>query len=86
MSSLLVFLFGVVKQFCRVLNLVRNRVLNSCRIWSTTQLNIPLPHQPHTARKYILYVYFGKGGGMVEVRGEGREATVYKRGRKYQHD
>jgi hypothetical protein len=29
-----------------VLNLVRNTVLNSCRIWSTTQLNTP--PQPHT--------------------------------------
>jgi hypothetical protein len=39
------FLFGVV-----ALNLVRNRVINSCRIWSLTQLNTPhpTPSQPHT--------------------------------------
>jgi hypothetical protein len=44
-----------------VLNLVRNRVLNSCRIWSTTQLNTPTP-LPATHCLFVLFVYFGKGG------------------------
>jgi hypothetical protein len=59
-----------------VLNLVRNIVLNSCRIWSTTQLNT---HHSHTLS---LYVNFGRGGGQREGRG----GTVHKRGPKYQHD
>ncbi len=47
-----------------VLNLVRNRVLNSCRIWFKTQLNTPAPTpQPYTVRIYLtVYVYFRKGG------------------------
>jgi hypothetical protein len=55
-------------------------VLNSCRIWSTTQHNTtqhPLPPPPPTAThyQYILYVYFGKGGW--------GESRVHKRGRKH---
>jgi hypothetical protein len=59
------------------LNQVRNRVLNSSRIWSPTQLNKPpIPPQPHpltaTHCLYILYctvgyVDFGKGGGVGKV-------------------
>ncbi len=71
MSSLLVFLFGVVQQFCRVLNLTRNRVLNSCRIWSTTQLNTP-PPPSHT-------LSVGEGGGVGEVR-EKVEGQQFTRG------
>jgi hypothetical protein len=70
------------------MNLVRKKVLNYCRIWSTTQLITlpphPLPNATHCL--FIVYVYFGKGerggGGQREDRG----ATVHKRGRKYQHD
>jgi hypothetical protein len=53
MSFLLLFLFGVVWQFWgRFLNLVRNRVFNSFRIWSTTQLNTLQTPQPHTESRY----------------------------------
>ncbi len=46
MSSLLViFVWGGVA-ILQVLNLVRNRVLNSCNIWSTTQLNTHHSHPP----------------------------------------
>ncbi len=37
------FLFGSGKVILLVLNLVRNRVLNSWRIWSPAQLNTPYP-------------------------------------------
>jgi hypothetical protein len=57
MSSLLVFLFWGGVAILQILNLVRNKVLNSCRTWSITKLNT-----------YILYVYFGKEGGVGEVR------------------
>ncbi len=68
---------------CQSLNVVSNGhfclgwcsnfvgVFNSCRIWSTTQLNThspPTPPQPHT---------FGKGGTGGGQR-EGRVATVHK--------
>jgi hypothetical protein len=52
----------------KVPNLVRDRVLHSCRIWSTTQLNTPPPTATHCL--YKLYVYFGK------EEGEGREREV----------
>ncbi len=60
----------------KVLDLVRYRVLNSCRIWSTTQLNTPHP-QTATHCLHILYVYFGKGEGEGEVREkvEGQQFT-----------
>ncbi len=61
----------------QVLNLVRNRVLNSCRIWSTTQLNTPPPTATHCL--YILQVYFGTGGGVGEVR-EKVEGQQFTRG------
>jgi hypothetical protein len=63
-----------------VLNLVKNRVFNSCRIWSTTQLNTPPP--PPTATHCICTFTLGRGGGGQR---EGSGATVHKRGRKYQH-
>jgi hypothetical protein len=62
-----VFVWGGV-EILQVLNLVRNRVLNSCRIWSTTQLHPhPPPHPSHP-----LSVYSVLWEGEVEV-GEVRE-------------
>jgi hypothetical protein len=63
-----------------------NRVLSSCKIWSTTQFNTPPPPplQPHTVSVSILRE-MDRGGGRGGQR-EGRGATVHKRGRKYQHD
>ncbi len=55
-------------------------MLNSCRIWSTTQLNTPHPH-PHTVSIYCTFTL-----GRREGQREGRGATVHKRGRKYQYD
>jgi hypothetical protein len=54
----LVFLFGVVWQFCTGSELVRYRVLNSCRIWSPTQLNSPSPPPSHTLSVYQWYTIF----------------------------
>ncbi len=55
-------LFGVVK----ILNLIRNRVLNSYRMWSPTQLNTPT----HPSHKLSVYTAFwllkGGSGGVVE--------------------
>ncbi len=77
----------------QVLNLVKNRVSNSCRIWSTVQF-IP-PPQTHTVRIYCTFS-LERGGGGEEVREkiEGQHytsivpssmgATVHKQGRKYQ--
>jgi hypothetical protein len=45
-----VFVWGG-KLKLKVLNLVRNGVLNSCRIWSPTQLHPP----PHTLSVYIVF-------------------------------
>ncbi len=65
LSLLVIFVWDGVEIFM-VLNLVRNGVLNSCKIWSTTQLNTPHSHPPTATHcLYILYIYFGKGG---EVR------------------
>jgi hypothetical protein len=81
MSSLLViFVWGGVA-ILLVLNLVRNSVLNSCKIWSTTQLNTP--PRNHTLSVYTVRLLWEGGGGGQR---EGREATVHKRGRKYQDD
>jgi hypothetical protein len=75
MSSLLViFVLGGVA-ILQVLNLVRNRVLNSCRIWSATQLNTPPSTATHCLYINVLYVYFGKEGGGQR---EGTGATVHK--------
>ncbi len=70
------FLLGVVWQFCGgggVLNLVRNRVLNSCRIWSPTQLNTPHPPPSHTLSAYTVHwLWEGREGwGELERRLEG---------------
>ncbi len=53
-------------------------------VYNTTQHHLPTP-RPHTVCMYTLYVYFGKGGRVGEVR-DNREATVHKKGRKYQYD
>ncbi len=59
-----------------VLNLVRNRVLNSCRIWSTTQLYTPSSPPPTATHcLYILYVYFWGGMGEVREKVEGQQFT-----------
>ncbi len=65
---LLGFCLGWSSNFA-VLNLVRYRVLNSCRIWSpATGLNTPQPF-PATHCLYLLYFDTGKGeGGEVNQR------------------
>ncbi len=92
MSSSLVILFGVVKQF------------GWFWIWSETECKIPAeyglqhnsppPPPSDTYFLYILYISFGKGGGEVREKIEGQQytsivpssmgATVHKLGRKYQ--
>jgi hypothetical protein len=62
----------------QVLNLVRNRVLNSCRLWSTTQLNTLPP--PATHCLYIQNFYFGKVGRGGGGQREGIGASVHNRG------
>jgi hypothetical protein len=55
------------------LNLVRNRVLNSCRIWSTTQLNTPslTPHpHSHTLSVYTVHLPREGGGGKVREKAQ----------------
>jgi len=67
----------------------QNGELNSCRIWSTTQLNTSPTPPPHSHTLSVYLVYFGKGGRGGGGQREGRGATVHKRGRnipKYQHD
>ncbi len=67
-----VFVWGGVA-ILQVLNLVRNRVLNSCRIWSTTQLSPP-PPQPHTV--YCTFTVLWEGvGELGEVREKGQQLT-----------
>jgi hypothetical protein len=90
MSSLLViFVWGGV-----AILYVLNLVLNSRRIWYTTQLNTP----PPPTAKHCLYtvhlLWEGGGGGEVREKVEGQQytrgvpssmgATVHKLGRKYQ--
>jgi hypothetical protein len=67
MSSLLViFVLGCCSNF--VGSESGQRVLNSCRLWSTTQLNTPhCPNFP-THCLYILYLTLGMVGGVGEVR------------------
>ncbi len=84
LSSLLVSLFGMVKQFCRFW------------IWSETECKTPAeygtqhnstpPPPPPNPTFFFLFFYFffgrgggGGGGGQREDRG----ATVHKLGRKY---
>jgi len=74
MSSLLVILFGLVKQFCRFWIVVRKECKTPCRIWSTTQLNTPTPPQPHTVCIYCTFSLGRRGDGQREGRG----ATVHK--------
>jgi hypothetical protein len=81
MSSLLVFLFvwgGVA--ILLVMNLARDRVLNSCRIWSTTR------PQPHTVCITVRLLWEEGGSTGGDGQREGRWATVHKRDRKYQRD
>ncbi len=52
-------------------------ILYSCRIWSTTQLNTPPPTATHCLHKQ--YIYFGKEGGVGEVR-EKVEGQQFTRG------
>ncbi len=57
-------------------------MLNSCRIWSTTQLNIPPPPQPHTLCISVYTVrLLWEGGRGGRGQREGRGATIHKRGR-----
>jgi hypothetical protein len=55
------FCLGWCSNF-EVLNLVRNRVLNSCKIWSTTQLNTPTSQ---TLSAYIVRLLWEGGMGGV---------------------
>ncbi len=73
MSSLLVILFGVVKQFC------------SFWVWSETECKNPqnmvyntIQHPPRTVRIYFTFC-LGRGRGKGDQR-EGRGATVHKYG------
>jgi hypothetical protein len=76
MSSSLVILFGVVKQFCRF------------RIWSETECKTPAeygpqyistPHPPTVTHcLYILYIGKWGGGGRRSERRYSRGATVHK--------
>jgi hypothetical protein len=59
-----------------VLNLVRNRVLNSCKIWSTTQLKTPHPHpHSHTLSVYTVCLLWEEGRGEVREKVEGQQYT-----------
>ncbi len=51
----------------QVLNLVRYRVLNSCRIWSPTRLNTPPPSKPHTVYLYCTFDTGKRGRGEGEL-------------------
>jgi hypothetical protein len=58
--------------------MVRNRVLNSCRIWSTTKLNTPPPHpHSHTLSIYTVRSLLGREGrsGEVKEKVEGQKFT-----------
>jgi hypothetical protein len=64
---------------CNFVGLVRNRVLNSCRIWSTTQLTSHPPPPPHSHKVSVYTVNLlwegGEGGGGQR---EGRGPTLHK--------
>jgi hypothetical protein len=60
-----------------VLNLARNRVYTSCRIWYTTQFNTP---PPPPSQPYIVCINctfsLGRGGGYeVREKIEGQQYT-----------
>jgi hypothetical protein len=62
----------------KVLNLVRCRVYNSCRIWSPTE-PYTLPPPPYILYTYTVYLFTqGRGRGRVEPerRGEGQQGKV----------
>jgi hypothetical protein len=94
LSLLVIFVWGGEAIFLQVRNLVKNRVWNSCRIWSTTQLNTPTPPQPHTVSIFCTLALGRGDGGEVREKVEGKQytslvpssmgATVHKLGRKYQ--
>ncbi len=54
--------------------------------YNTSQHPPHLPPQPHTVCIYCTMHLLGKRGRGGGGQREGRGATVYKRGRKYQHD
>jgi hypothetical protein len=63
MSSLLVFCLGWYSNFVGSES-GQKQSLKHSRIWSTAQFNIPPPRHTHCLYiLYILYTYFGKGGG-----------------------
>jgi hypothetical protein len=76
------FVWGGV-EILQVLNLARNRMLNSCRIWSTTQHNIP-PHS-HTLSVFTVRLLWegGRGGKGKKEKVEGQQ---FIRGVENQHD
>ncbi len=69
-------------QFCRFWIWSEKRVVNSCRKWTSTQLNTPPPPHPHPATicRYILYFFVGKGGGGAGEKRRG--AIAHKTGSK----
>jgi hypothetical protein len=66
--------------FLLVLNLVRNRVLNSCRRWSPTQLNNPPPLPATYCQCILCTLTLGRGGCIS--REKVRVAIVHKAGSK----
>ncbi len=82
---LLGFCLGWSIAILYVLNLVRYRVLNFCKIWSPTGLNTP-PSQRLSVFTVLWHRVGGGGGGRVESERslEGQQFTQL--GRKYQHE
>jgi hypothetical protein len=67
---MVIFVWGVIA-ILKVLNLVTNRVLHSCRIWSTAQLNTPHLHPPtatHCIYCTVDLLWEGGRGGRSERR------------------
>ncbi len=58
------------KAIVQVLNLVRNRVLNSCRIWSSTQLNSPPAPPSHTLSVYTVLTTLTMGEAVNQRVGQ----------------